>query len=406
MLSLGFSCLPIEVSLVAEPDQEFPRLLFVDLLVARGEVVPPVTRHTFTIEGGSILLAAFAPLGEHLEAGRAYGLPHGLLASIGAEETCQPPYLLVGTFQQVLVAYLGVVRSEQGRAVLGGLAHPRVPAPGRPTQPLLGKHARLQELLRVFAVGLASFELSWFQDLDPALVRGAVPHVVQHGDGLIPTVSDDVDDLGLGIDSADLLDEIRAKQRRLVADQLLIGLAEFLHKEVLGRKTGQVVEVFGGVAFPGPDGTLDPQSEVLGVEQRVIEGTGQGPRALGVEVCPPPVGGEKPPFALAQYLGMSVQRPHQPGGARLPQPRNEEHRGVWNPGPEELPPRPTTLSTRWFAGLRSIQLDFGRAFAQAREGLCQRGHPLKARPEPSCGPLEARNPRLQVDEQARVSPEP
>jgi hypothetical protein len=74
-----------------------------------------------------------------------------------------------------------------------------------------------------------------------------------------------VDDPGFGIDPAYLLDKIRVEQWRLVADQLLVGLAESPRKEVLSRKPGQVVEVPGGVAFPGPDGPLDPQPEVFGV---------------------------------------------------------------------------------------------------------------------------------------------
>src|SRR5215210_663408 len=159
------SCLPIQISLVAEPDQEPSGLLFVDLLVALGEVVSPIARYPLAVEGGGVLLSPLSPLGEPLEARRANGLPHGLLAGVGTEETCQPADLLVGTLQQVLVAYLGVVGSEQGRAVLGGLAHPRVPASGCPAQPLLGEHAiaRQQELLRVFAVDLASLVLSGFQ---------------------------------------------------------------------------------------------------------------------------------------------------------------------------------------------------------------------------------------------------
>src|SRR5688572_19494938 len=160
--------LPIQVSLVTEPDQEFARLLFVDLLVALGEVVGPITRDAFTIERGRIFLPPLAPLGESLEACRVYGLLHGFLAGIGAEESCQPAYLLIGALEQVFVTYLGVVWPEQGRAVLGGLAHPRIPAPGRPAQPFLGEHAlpRLKELFRVFAVGFAPLELSGLQGLD------------------------------------------------------------------------------------------------------------------------------------------------------------------------------------------------------------------------------------------------
>src|SRR5215208_4977695 len=133
---------------------------------------------------------------------------------------------------------------------------------------------------------------------------------------------------------------------------------------MLGRQARKVVQVLVGVSIPGPDGTLYPQPEVIRIEQRVVQRAGQRPRALGVEVGPSPVGGEEPAFALADHLGVRVQRPHQPGGTGFAQPRDEEHGGIL--------PRSTP---RTKAGLLLASL--ARGFALGRRGVCT--PPLRSR---------------------------
>src|ERR671911_1302611 len=105
--------LPAVVLLVAEPDQELPGLLFVDLPVALVEQIFPVTRNTFTIEGRWVLLSPLTSPGELLEARRTHAVLDEPLIRIDPEEAEQPLDLLVGTHQQVFVAHLGVAVPEQ-----------------------------------------------------------------------------------------------------------------------------------------------------------------------------------------------------------------------------------------------------------------------------------------------------
>src|SRR5215218_2291806 len=114
--------LPAAVLLVAEPDQELPGFLFVDLPVALVEQVFPVAGHAFAIEGGRVFLAPLAPLGEILKAGRVHAALHQPLVCVNPEEAEQSVDLFVGTHQQVFVAHLCVAVSKQGGAVLDGLA--------------------------------------------------------------------------------------------------------------------------------------------------------------------------------------------------------------------------------------------------------------------------------------------
>jgi hypothetical protein len=94
--------------------------------------------------------------------------------------------------------------------------------------PFLDKYplAHLQQFLRIFAISLSPLQLFGLQDLDSALVRGAVPHVVHHGDQLVSSVPDYMDDLCLRADPGDFLDELRVEQRRLVPNELLVRLRE------------------------------------------------------------------------------------------------------------------------------------------------------------------------------------
>src|SRR5829696_2811543 len=89
-LETTYATLPAAILLVAEPDQELPGLLFVDLPVALVEQVLPVARNAFTIEGGWVLLAPLAPSGELLEAGRAHAASHQRPGRIDLKEAEQP----------------------------------------------------------------------------------------------------------------------------------------------------------------------------------------------------------------------------------------------------------------------------------------------------------------------------
>src|SRR5215207_7254824 len=110
--------LPVAVLLVAEPDQQLSGFLFVDLPVALVEQVFPVSRNTFTIEGGRILLPPLAPPGELLEARRTHAVLDEPLIRIDPEEAEQSLDFLVGALQQVFVAHFRIAVSEQGGSVL------------------------------------------------------------------------------------------------------------------------------------------------------------------------------------------------------------------------------------------------------------------------------------------------
>src|SRR5215216_1643005 len=125
LLTLAINAtLPAAVILVAEPDQELPGLLFVDLPVALVEQVFPVAGNALTIEGIGVLLAPLATLGEFLEARLANAVLHQRLLCINPEEAEQSLDLLVGAHEQVFVAHFCIAVPEQGWSVLDGLAHP------------------------------------------------------------------------------------------------------------------------------------------------------------------------------------------------------------------------------------------------------------------------------------------
>src|SRR5919112_1554015 len=115
--------LPVGVPLVAEPDQELPSLLFEGAFVLLGKVVFPVTRYPLAVERRGVLLPPLASPGELLEARRAHAVLHQLILPVDPQEAEQSPYLFIGTFQQVFVAHLRVVRPEQRRSVFDGPAH-------------------------------------------------------------------------------------------------------------------------------------------------------------------------------------------------------------------------------------------------------------------------------------------
>src|SRR5215207_7383355 len=193
--------LPATVLLVTEPDQELPSLLFVDLPVALVEQVLPVTRNAFTIERSRILHSPLASPGELLEARRANAVIHQRLVRVDPEEAQQPPYLLVGTIQQVFVAHLRIAVSEQGGAVLDGVADPEGPVLGGFPQRLLGEHplAAHCEFPGAPAVGFALCQLLGREPVRAAPL-GAVALLVDEGDRLVPAVPDYVDHPRLWVD--------------------------------------------------------------------------------------------------------------------------------------------------------------------------------------------------------------
>src|SRR5918994_6526517 len=295
--------LPAVVLLVAEPDQEFPGFLFVDLLVALVEQVFPVARNALTIEGSGILLAPLATPGELLEGRLVNAVLHQSLLCIDPEEAQQPFDFLVGVLQQVFVAHLRIAVPEQGGSVLDGLAHPEGPVLGGFPQRLLGEHplASLREFLGPPAVGLASCQLFGREPVRTAPL-GAVALLVYEGDRLVPAVSDYVDHPGLRIDLVDLLDELRAQQRRLVSHEPLTAPGEPLVEEVVRRQAQQGLQVLVRVAVSAPHRALDPQPQVFGAQQRVVERAGRlpGHHPRYVLYLSPVLSAEEEALALAE----------------------------------------------------------------------------------------------------------
>src|SRR5918997_2375700 len=318
--------LPAFVALVAEPDQEPPGLLFVDLPVALVEQVLPVSGHTFAVERRRVLLAPLPSPGELLEARRDYAaLHHGFLC-IDPEEPEQSLYLPVRTLQQVFVAHLRVAVPEQGRSVFDGPAHPEVPVLGGFPQRLLGEHplSILGEFLRAPAVGLAPGQ---FLGREPvrAAPLGAVALLVDEGDRLVSAVSYDVDHPGFGVDLVYLLDEPRAEQGCLVPHDLLAAPGELRGQEIVRGQPDEISYVLVGIPIPAPHGAFDPEPQVLGAEQGVVERAGLLFGLCLGQYFPPVFLAEEPAFTLAEYLGMGVEGLHQPRGAGLREPDDEEH---------------------------------------------------------------------------------
>src|SRR5918993_16590 len=299
--------LPAVVFLVAELDQELPGLLFVDLPVALVEQVFPVARNAFAIEGSGVLLAPLAPPGELLETRRAHAMLHQLLVRIHPQETEQPPDLLVGPLQQVFVAHLRVAVSEQGRSVLGGPAHPEGPVLGGFPQRLLGEHpfAPLREFPGAPAVSLAPRQLLGREPVRAAPV-GAVALLVYEGDRLVPAVPYDVDHPRFRVDLVYLLHELRAEKGCLVSDHLLAALGELFGEEVVRGQPDEIPDMLVGISIPAPHRAFDPEPQVLGAEQRVVQRAGL---LLGLRLgqdFPPVLLAEEPALALAEYFGMGV----------------------------------------------------------------------------------------------------
>ena len=136
---------------------------------------------------------------------------------------------------------------------------------------ILGEHARLRSLPLALAQGLALRQLLGREPVEVALA-GAAPPAVHGGDRPVPAVPYDVDDPGLWIHGADLPHELFVQERRLVPDELLAGLREPCGEEVLRGQTHQGVHVLVGISIPAPHRALDPQPQVLGVGQGVVEG--------------------------------------------------------------------------------------------------------------------------------------
>src|SRR5215210_6249684 len=319
--------LPAAVVLVAEPDQESPRLLFVDLPVALVEQVLPVSGYPFAVERSRVFLSTLATPGELLEASRDDAALHHRLLCIDPQEPEQPPHLNLRTLQQVFVAHLRVAVSEQGRSVFDGPAHPEIPVLGGFPQRLLGEHSlfSLGEFLRAPAVDLA---FGKFLGREPvrAAPLGAVALLVNEGDCLVPAVPYDVDHPGFRVDLVYLLDEPRTQQGRLVSHDLLAAPGELCGQEIVCGQPDEIPCVLVGISIPAPHGAFDPEPQVLGAEQGVVQRAGLLFVLCLGQYFPPVLLAEEPAFTLAKYLGMGVEGLHQPRGARLREPDDEEHR--------------------------------------------------------------------------------
>src|SRR5918995_557291 len=317
LLTLFFNAtLPAAVFLVTEPDQELPGLLFVDVLVALVEQVFPITGNAFTVERRRVLLAPLASPGELLEARRADAVLHQILVCLDPQEGQQPTYLLVGTFQQVFVASLRIAVSEQGGAILDGLANPERPVLGGLPQRLLGEHplAALCEFPGAPAVCFALCQLFGREPVRAAPL-GAVALLVYEGDRLVSAVPYYVDHPRFRVDLVDLLHEPGAEKGRLVSDHLLAALGELFGEEVVRGQPDEIPDVLVGISVPAPHRAFDPEPQVLGAEQRVVK---RARLLFGLRLgqdFPPVLLAEEPALALAEYLGMGVEGLHQPRGS-------------------------------------------------------------------------------------------
>src|SRR5215208_625750 len=308
LLSLTPSAtLPAVVLLVAEPDQEFPGFLFVDLPVALVEQVFPITSNTFTIERKRVLLPPLTSPGELLEACRVHAALHQPLVCVHPQEAEQSVDLLVGTHQQIFVAHLCVAVSKQGGAVLDGLSHPKGPVLGGFPQRLLGEHplASLREFPGAPAVGLALCQLLGREPVRAAPL-GAVALLVYEGDRLVPAVPYDVDHPRFWVDLVYLLHELRAEKGCLVSDYLLAAPGEPFGEEVVRGQPDEIPDMLIGISIPAPHRAFDPEPQVLGAEQRVVQRAGLlfGLR-LGQDF-PPVLLAEEPALTLAEYFGMGI----------------------------------------------------------------------------------------------------
>src|SRR5919112_1983445 len=328
--------LPVAVFLVAEPDQELPSFLFVDLPVTLVEQVFPITSNAFPVERRGVLLSPLTPPGELLEARRAHAVIHQPFLCVDPEEAEQSLHLFVGTHEQVFVAHLGVAVSEQGGAVLDGLAHPQGPVLGGFPERLLGEHplASLHEFPGAPAVSLALCQLLGREPVSAAPL-GAVALLVYEGDCLVPAVPYDVDHPRFRVDLVYFLHELRAQKGCLVSNHLLAALGELFCEEVVRGQPDEIPDMLVGISIPAPHRAFDPEPQVLGAEQRVVQRAGL---LLGLRLgqdFPPVLLAEEPALALAEYLGMGVEGLHQPRGAGFRQPYDKEHRHpvarVWRP---------------------------------------------------------------------------
>src|SRR5215207_2304976 len=252
--------LPVAVFLVAEPDQELPGFLFVDLPVTLVEQVFPITSNAFPVERRGVLLSPLTPPGELREARRAHAVLHQPLLCVDPEEAEQSLDLFVGTHEQVFIAHLGVAVSEQGGAIFDGPAHKESPVPGRLPQPLLCKRAR--RLPPPLVQSLTPYQFLGRESVEVALA-GAAPPTVHGGDRPVPAVPYDVDDPGSWIHGADLLHEPFVQEGRLVPDEPLAALRELGGEEVLCGQTHESVYVLVGISIPAPHRAFDPESQVL-----------------------------------------------------------------------------------------------------------------------------------------------
>src|SRR5215210_3492820 len=296
--------LPVEVLLVTEPDQELPRLLFEDTPVLFREVVLPVPGHAFAVERRRIFFALAPAARELLEAGGLHALAGGLLARVSPQEPEQPPDLTDRLREEVLVAYLVVIVAEE-RRISHRPAHGRTPAPRYLRHVCAGEDALPggPERVGVLTVSFALCDLLARELAATPLIGRVVPLVVYRGHRHVPAVPDYVHDLRIGADGGDLLYDARDGERAFVPDYPLPGLLQFLLHEVVDGVGHDVFEV--RVLLPkGPRVVAQPPFELFGTGEGAVQGVG---RALAEELA----------LAPAEYLGVGVEQPHQPGSSRL-----------------------------------------------------------------------------------------
>src|ERR671910_816834 len=79
-----------------------------------------------------------------------------------------------------------------------------------------------------------------------------------------------------------------------------------LREEVVRGQPDEIPDVLVGIPIPAPHRAFDPEPQVLGAEQRIVQRAGLLPGLRLGQDFPPVLLAEEPTLALAEYFGMGV----------------------------------------------------------------------------------------------------
>lgn len=187
-----------------------------------------------------------------------------------------------------------------------------------------------------------------------------------------------MDGLSFRVKGGYIAQDVHVEHRRLVAHEPLVALRKLSPQEVIDGEASEVAQVLIRVFIPAPAGALDPQPQVLRVQQRVVERarlylrSNRFARLHPFKVFVSQVPAEEPAAAATQYLRMCVQDLHQPAGTGFGLPHDEERRrssvrrlalGQLCPGPREFRFR---RCDSFVESCKLLVLMFGRFGGEAR----------------------------------------